>query len=91
MKKQAKAKLPKVWVEFRRGTLTGAYYNRPWHGFDGVTRFIQYAPVQPPRRCVWKLQPHSVTNGHTACGWWMDRDSTLKFCARCGGKIVRKS
>lgn len=75
---------PKVWVRF--GNVNSVCIKRPWY-WGGVH---QYAPVQKPRRCVWKLQHNSATNGYTACGWWMDRDSTLKFCARCGRRIVRR-
>ena len=86
--RKPKLKLPKVWVYLRKGKVMFASTEHPMPLPDETAH--QYAPVQPPRRCVWKLQHNSVTNGYTACGWWMDRDSTLKFCARCGGRIVRR-
>jgi hypothetical protein len=86
-----KPKLPKVWVVFNADGVPiavefSALNARRYLASDIIRA---YAPVQKPKVCVWKLRPNSVTNGETACGWWMDRDSTHKFCARCGGKIRR--
>lgn len=90
----SKPKLPKVWVGFKNAdqAIDGAYFKLPWRGFDGVTRFRLYAPVQKPKRCEWsKLDP--VFRGQSdrfsfSCSkdkfTW---DPPSKFCPYCGGKI----
>ena len=94
--KPKKPSLPKVWV-----MISEVVYPKPRIYAAGCSTskaelptsggvIHLYAPVQKPKVCVWKLDAHSRTNGRTACGWWMDRDSTFTFCAECGGKIQVK-
>lgn len=95
MTKQAKAKLPKVWVVFNADGVPiaveflGSNAKRTALASDTIR---EYAPVQPPRRCVWKPDAEQ--------GWWglvcdgsykVTLNQPFRFCHVCGGKIVRKS
>jgi len=86
-----KPKLPKLWVEFKNGVAWGTYYKKPAEQFRGKNEYHQYAPVQPPKRCVWEARPGATLGDHkTKCGWWMTRDERFGFCPNCGGRIVRR-
>ena len=70
----------------------GTYYKRE-HGKEDGDKYtiVRYTHAKPAKVCVWVQDKASIaTNGHTACGWWMDRDSQFNFCPRCGGKIKVK-
>lgn len=95
MTEQAKAKLPKVWVMFRDGVAWEVRYYRPKHlrvvceDFEQI--FHQYAPVQPPRRCVWTENEEGQWD--TQCGGMFEfteggpEDNEQAFCGYCGGKL----
>lgn len=86
MKKQAKAKLPKVWVALDDDGVAWCATDRKYGDRAGF-ELHQYAPVQPPRRCVWTYV--SITRTwSTECGHhdWKAEN----FCPYCGGKIVRR-
>lgn len=92
MSEQAKSKLPKVWVLITKKTRVPSFVALQR---EACVRYSapheeprQYAPVQPPRRCVWRRDSGEV--------WFSPCHGTVlsapeKFCPRCGGKIVRKS
>ena len=85
-----KPKLPKVWVEFwESGNLRAAYAIKP----KGYVNVHQYAPIQPPRRCV--LTPcmsnkNDSSYKDTGCGNHLSGVVNFKFCPYCGGKIKVK-
>lgn len=79
-----KTKLPKVWVDFLSDGM-------PRISLTHFHRAIQYAPVQPPRKCVW--EPSEEMD------WWefscdpskVTLDKPRIFCQFCGGRITRRS
>lgn len=85
-----KPKLPKVWIEFwASGKPKDVCESKPVvvNGplpSEGVF-FVQYAPVQPPLRCVWQVQGGDWLSPHGRIALYLP-----KFCEDCGGKIVRK-
>lgn len=93
MKKQAKARLPKVWIELWASGNIHAVYAHKTIPFKGNT-IHQYAPVQPPRRCVWTENEEGQWD--TQCGGMFEftdggpADNEQKFCGYCGGKLKAK-
>lgn len=86
-----KTKLPKVWLRFLKwGSDHGVsvYLKRPWY-WGGVH---QYAPVQPPRKCVWTVD-EAADCYNTSCGneCWHAPLTNWTHCPYCGGKITRRS
>jgi len=83
-------KLPDVWVALDEDGVAWCGTERDYGDHAGFTVHA-YTPAKPAKVCVWVRDKASIaTNGHTACGWWMDRDSQFNFCPRCGGKIKVK-
>lgn len=86
----SKPKLPKVWVGFKNAdqAIDGAYFKLPWRGFDGVTRFRLYAPVQKPKVCVWKDDTEDEF-WRAPCGKnaLYPPGFDMTYCPNCGGKI----
>lgn len=73
-----KTKLPKLWIDFMLSRVSLTH-------FHGASR---YAPVQPPKKCVWREDVAGV--------WFSPCHGTVltspeTFCSRCGGKITRRS
>ena len=97
-----KTKLPKVWVYMRHGMVMCASTKHAKPLPDETAH--QYAPLQPPRKCVWvENGPNSGMPGtfDGSCGvcWYIDLSiaskkehfSGLRFCPKCGGRITRRS
>jgi len=87
MKKQAKAKLPKVWVALDENGVTWCGHDRDYADHAGFT-LHQYTPVQPPRRCVWGWD-QTTEFWESGCLNATSRPPE-KFCPYCGGRIVRR-
>ena len=94
-----KTKLPKVWVVMTDSASKGD--GRYFYGREGARRarktwesVRQYAPVQPPRKCVWTLEDDYV---RTQCGELYPYGFNYSHCPNCagkpdpGGKITRRS
>lgn len=92
-KSKPKLKLPKVWVVIEAATrpfLTAAFNSREAAIMHSEARqpstVHAYAPVQPPRRCVWSEGDFSW---RTTC----DKETSGQYgeyCHNCGGRIVRR-
>lgn len=83
-----KPKLPKVWVEFwASGNPRTVYgFNPGWVNSDHTVH--QYAPVQKPRRCVWRKWADGLWEG---CARHIVAVPPSDYCQFCGGKIKVKS
>lgn len=81
---------PKVWVILdRRGYLMGLTANHSGYPKGYVH---QYAPLQPPRRCVWESVGMNAYRRNCNNQVWPWRgDFEGGHCPGCGGKIRRKS
>lgn len=87
--------LPKVWVRIDPdGEARDGFATKPkgpsW--LESGDALHQYAPVQPPRRCVWEMHPTMGRIEYTGCGSGelVEGGYLYKFCPYCGGKIVRR-
>ena len=83
-----KTKLPKVWVVFdsKGGVCDVATSPRTVKSDSEILH--PYAPIQPPRRCVWTESRFGYL---TSCGDEFGMLREPKFCENCGGRITRRS
>ena len=91
-----KTKLPKVWVYMRHGMVMRASTKHAKPLPDETAH--QYAPLQPPRKCVWTLEDKYA---RTQCGELYPYGFPYRFnyshCPNCagkpdsGGRITRRS
>lgn len=93
-----KTKLPKVWVSVDDVGVEWCSIRKPSAEDRALIGPVhQYAPVQPPRRCVWTpcmSNESDASYKDTGCGDHLSGVSErFKFCPYCGGKITvrRKS
>lgn len=92
------SKLPKVWVVMQSRLAGEAYLRKSdadgameWANKELAIEAHQYAPVQPPRKCVWRPSDEM--------DWWKFSCDTSKvtldkpriYCQFCGGRITRRS
>lgn len=76
----------KVWLVFDSESRLVDWANH-WLGIaKSDEQAHQYAPLQKPRRCVWRVQGGEWLSPHGRIALYLP-----KFCEDCGGKIARKS
>lgn len=94
--RKPKLKLPKVWVVLGGPQPHYAFVSKFAADAEVSTDFEivhPYAPVQPPRRCVWTEVTNGMDGFNTACGQWVPgvADIGWRLCGHCGGRIVRRT
>lgn len=78
----------KVWLVFDSESRLVDWANHRLGISKSDEQAHQYAPLQKPRRCVWRK--HGQTRTETSCGLSLWDDPAFLCCYNCGGKIARR-
>jgi len=82
--KGKKLKLPTAWIQFKGGTMWGAFYKRPTTKLFPEMSYVRYTPAKSPKVCRWRRDEDSTFS--TGCDR-LGLNIHGLYCQKCGGKI----